>query len=326
MKILFMGTPDFAAVSLRALLESTASLVAVVTQPDKKKGRGQTLLPSPVKEVALAADIPVCQPVRLRDEGVAETLASFGADLFVVAAYGQILPEEILHLPPLGCINLHASLLPKYRGAAPIQRSILDGESETGVTIQKMVRKLDAGDILFQEKIPIAETDTGDSLQAKLADLAADMLVRALPLIERGEVCSLPQNEDEATYAAMLDKAMGKIDWSESAEHIDRMVRGLTSWPGAYTYCREKMLKIWACAPVTGSMDDNDAMGAVTSDTAVSGQIVSIGKNDFLVQTGAGLLRILSVQSEGKKRMSVHDFLLGFPLKAGEMLGTKSDG
>lgn len=306
MKILYMGTPDFAVGALQAILAAGHEVVCVVTQPDKAKGRSGQLQPPPVKECALAHGIPVLQPVKLRDGDCYDQLRSYGADLFVVAAFGQILPKEVLEMPRLGCINIHASLLPKYRGAAPIQWSILDGEEYTGVTIQQMNEGLDTGDILSVSKVRIEDEDTADSLFDKLCICGAALVVDTIPKLERGEITPIPQKEEESSYAAKLTKEYGRIDWSLSAKQLDLKVRGLNSWPSAYTFYKGKQLKIWKAKQASGASEH------------AAGTITALTKESFLVQTGDGALEVFEVQLEGKKRMSAGDFLRGMHLAVGE--------
>ena len=255
MRIVFMGTPDFAVGALRAIVEAGHQVVAVVTQPDKPKGRSKELQITPVKACALEYGIPVFQPVKIRLPEAVEQLRTYEADVFVVAAFGQILSEEILSMPRYGCINIHASLLPKYRGAGPIQWAVIDGEKETGITIMQMDKGIDTGDILLQKTVPIDAHETGESLFAKLEKTGAELIVEALPKIERGELKPVRQQEEKASYAKMLDKSMGEINWQESAQKLDCLIRGLISWPGAYTHYRGKTLKIWMEEPAAGWAD-----------------------------------------------------------------------
>lgn len=305
MKIVYMGTPDFAVAPLEAMLQAGYQVTAVVTQPDKQKGRGKEMAMSPVKECALKHGIPVFQPTKIKEKDNVEQLRTYEADIFVVAAFGQILSEEILNMPQYGCINIHASLLPAYRGAAPIQWSILNGEKETGVTIQQMAKGVDTGDILSRVIVPIAEKETGESLFDKLMLAGAELLVDTLPRIEQGTIVPEKQNEDLATYAGKLEKNMGEIDWSKSAVEIERWVRGLNSWPSAFTHYKGKTLKIWE-ADVLPNQEDV---------TGPQGSVVAVGKDFFDVVTGDGILRVKSVQLEGKKRMPVKDFLLGYEIQ-----------
>ncbi|SFB74562.1 methionyl-tRNA formyltransferase [Butyrivibrio sp. YAB3001] len=312
MKIVFMGTPDFARSALEKIIEAGHEVVLVVTQPDKPKGRSGQLQVSEVKECALLHNIPVFQPVRIKlPENVAE-LKKYDADIFVVAAFGQILSQEILDMPRFGCVNIHASLLPKYRGAAPIQQAIIDGLKETGVTIMQMAAGMDTGDILIQKTIPISDEETGGGLFDKLSVLGAELIVEALPKIERGELTPVPQDEAEATKCGKLSKDMGKIDFSKDAVTINNLVRGLNPWPSAYTYLNGKSFKIWKALVENAS----EGKGSETIGT-----VVEVGKEYISVQTGEGLLKITEVQLEGKKRMSVKDFLLGGKITVGTKLG-----
>lgn len=315
MKIVFMGTPDFAVGALQAIIEAGHQVAAVVTQPDKPKGRGKEMQMTPVKVCAVEHGIPVFQPVKIKAAESVEVLRGYGADIFVVAAFGQILSEEILNMPKYGCVNIHASLLPKYRGAAPIQRAIIDGERKTGVTIMQMDKGLDTGDMLFKTEVEIDEKETGDSLHDKLAEAGAKLIVDALPKIEAGEVTPMKQNDEESCYAKMLQKSMGRIDWQQSAVKLDCLIRGLISWPGAFTAYHGKNLKIWE----EEVADEKNACIQIVD--AAPGTVVGVEKNAIYVQTGEGVLKILAVQLEGKKRMAVRDFLLGYQMKTGEQLG-----
>lgn len=307
MDIVFMGTPDFARSALQAIVEAGHNVVAVVTQPDKEKGRGKSVAMSEVKEYALTKNIPVLQPIRLRNEEAIEELKAYPAQVCVVAAFGQILPKQVLEMYPLGCVNIHASLLPAYRGAAPIQWAILDGLKQTGVTIMQMDVGLDTGDILMQSVIDIEDSDTGESLFDKLAILGGKAIVEALPLLAEGKLTRTPQDDSKSNYAKMLDKSMGKMDFGDSAEILERKIRGLNSWPSAYTYLGGKQLKIWKAQ--IAQMNGN------------SGEIVAVDKGSFTVACGDKALKILEVQLEGKKRMEVGAFLLGYKLQVGDKLG-----
>ncbi len=309
MKIVFMGTPEFAVEPLRALWEAGHEICAVVTQPDKPKGRGKTLQVTPVKAFALEKGIQVFQPVRIkRPESVAE-LASIPADVYVVAAFGQILSQEILDLPKYGCVNIHASLLPKYRGAAPIQWAILNGEDKTGVTIMQMDAGVDTGDMLFRKEVKIEETDTAATLEDKLARAGAELIVPALEAIERKEAVPEHQKEEDSCYAPMIDKGMGKVDFGRPAGQIARQVRGLNPWPSAYTSYKGKTLKIWEafCTPEAAE--------------GLPGSVKRVEKDAFYLNTAEGVLKVTRVQLEGKKQMQVKDFLLGCRIEKGEMLG-----
>ena len=310
MKILFMGTPDFAAGILRAIIQkSDHEVVAVVTQPDRPKGRSGRMVASPVKEYALEKGIQVLQPEKIKVPDEVQKLRGIDADIYVVAAFGQILSPEILTIPKYGCINVHASLLPKYRGAAPIQWAIADGEEQTGVTIQQMNEGVDTGDIIETAGVDIADDETGESLFDKLMEAGAQLTVDTLRLIEKHEARHVPQDESKATYARMIKKDMGLIDFSVSAQRAERLVRAFTPWPGVYTYLDGKMLKIKNC-----SVCKDDVTG-------VAGTVVSVSADDLVIAFSEGALSVTGVQLEGKKQMSVHDFLLGNPIKPGTKLG-----
>lgn len=302
MKIIYMGTPDFAVGPLRALTAAGHRITGVVTQPDQPKGRGKAMRMPPVKEAALAYGIPVYQPVSVKDPAFVEMLRGLEADVIVVAAFGQLLPPEVLHMPRYGCLNIHASLLPRYRGAAPIQWAVLDGVETTGVTIMQMDEGLDTGDILLVKEVAVSPQETGGSLFEKMSGAGAGLIVEALKKLEAGGLKAVPQT-GESSYAAMLTKAIGNIDWSRSAPEIERMIRGLNPWPGAYTHLDGKLVKLWAAVP------EPDA-----EEKKVPGQICRVTRRDFSVQTGGGLLRITSLQPEGKKRMEADAFLRGYPL------------
>jgi len=308
MKIVFMGTPDFAVGALQAIIDAGHEVVAVVTQPDKPKGRGKEMQITPVKECALKHNIPVLTPVKIKEAEAIEELKKYPADIFVVAAFGQILSKEILEMPPLGCVNIHASLLPKYRGAAPIQWAILDGEEETGVTIMQMNEGLDTGDMLIQEKVSITKTETGESLFDKLAECGAKLIVKALPLIEEKKLTPVKQNDAESSYAKILKKGIGKIDFHDSAVVLERKVRGLNSWPSAFTYFNGKTLKVWESFVEAENAEEKDLK---------PGTVARVTKDAFYVKTGKELLKITQVQLEGKKRMDTAAFLLGYPMEKG---------
>ncbi len=310
MKVLFMGTPDFAAVTLNKLINSKHELIGVVTQPDKLKGRAQELSISPVKELALKNDIPVYQPNKAKEPEFLETVRTLAPEVIVVAAFGQILPKVLLDIPPYGCINVHGSLLPKYRGAAPIQYSIIDGESETGITIMHMDVGIDTGDMILQAKLPIAENETGGSLFDKMAQLGADLLIEALEQLEAGTAARTVQDNDKATYVKVLSKEMGRVDFNQPAIKLERLIRGLNPWPSAYTTLSGKTLKLWQ-ASVEPCIDH----------TAKPGQIIELRKEAFVVATGDGALVIKELQLEGKKRMTTDLFLRGYPLTLGTILG-----
>lgn len=310
MKIIFMGTPDFAAGALRALIGAGYEIAAVVTQPDKAKGRSKEPMPSPVKVCALEHHIPVLQPKRIKAPEAVEELRTYQADVYIVAAYGQILSQEILDIPKYGCLNIHASLLPKYRGAAPIQHVIIDGEERTGITIMQMDAGIDTGDMLYKKELIVAAEDTYETLHDKLMELGGKAVTEALALLEQGKLTPERQDDIQSCYAPLIEKSMGEIDFSRTAAEIDRLIRGMTPWPSAYTVCRGRQLKIWKAVP-----DKKDVAGHVP------GEILSVEKDSVTVATGKGVLRLLELQAEGKKRMTAHDFLLGVKLQPGEILG-----
>ena len=308
MRIVFMGTPDFAVPTLEALIGAGHELAAVVTQPDKPKGRGKAVLMTPVKEKALECGIPVYQPKRVREPEFLDVLRNLNPDVIVVVAFGQILPREILTLPPFGCVNVHASLLPKYRGAAPIQWAVIDGETVSGVTTMQMNEGLDTGDILEQEEISLDPEETGGSLFEKLASLGGKMILSTLKGLEDGSIIPRAQGEMTTPYAKMLTKAMGEIDWSMDAASIERLVRGLNPWPSAYTYVDGKTLKIWKARVEAGEAGNEPGQVRVTKDR-------------LLVETGNGVLSILELQLEGKKRLEAAAFLRGFSIETGRKFG-----
>lgn len=300
-----MGTPDFSVGTLEALIEAGHEVVLAVTQPDKPKGRGKEVQFSPVKETALAHGIPVFQPRRVRDPECVEELGKYRADVMVVIAFGQILPKEILEMTPYGCINVHASLLPKYRGAAPIQWAVIDGEPVSGVTTMQMDEGLDTGDMLLKTEVALDEKETGGSLHDKLASAGAKLCVRTLKELEAGRLVPEKQGESPTAYARMLDKKLGAIDWTRSACSIERLVRGLNHWPSAYTDWNGKTMKIW----------EADVTEAESGQTP--GTVVAVQKNSFSVQTGKGQLVVKALQIPGKKRMDTGAFLRGYTLEEG---------
>lgn len=312
MRVLFMGTPDFAVDTLLALVHSEHEVIGVVTQPDKPKGRSGKIQFSPVKEKALEYSIPVYQPERVRDGAFLEQMRCLCPDVIVVVAFGQILSKEILEMPEYGCLNVHASLLPKLRGAAPIQWSVILGDEESGVTIQQMDEGIDTGDILLVEKCRLEEKETGGSLFDKLAKFGGRMILRVLKEAEEGTLHPVKQNESEHTYAKMLSKETGRIDFSKPAAEIERLIRGLNPWPSAYCFLGDKMLKIWE-ADVGNTAAEGDF-------DLENGTVVAVSKSEFAVKTGEGFLKILSVQLEGKKRMDTAAFLRGYPLEQGMVL------
>lgn len=311
MKIIYMGTPDFAVAPLEAILKAGHEVTAVVTQPDRQKGRGREVQYSPVKECALSYGIPVLQPLKIKEKDAVEELRKYPADIFVVAAFGQLLSEEILNMPRLGCINIHASLLPAYRGAAPIQWCVINGEEKTGVTIMQMAKGMDTGDILLQKEVVLDEKETGGSLFDRLMETGAELIVEVLPKIEAGELTPVVQKEELATYAGKITKDMGNIDFAKSAVTIERLIRGLNPWPSAFTHYKGKILKIWEADVVSE---------CANAENPVPGTVIAMDKESFTLATGEGALRIRSLQPEGKKRMSCAEFMRGYEIKVGEAL------
>lgn len=319
MKIVFMGTPDFAVPSLEALLNAGHQVAGVVTQPDRPKGRGQKLAPPPVKVAALEAGLDVFQPEKIKTPEFLALLKTIAPELIVVAAFGQLLPEEILNLPQYGCVNVHASLLPKYRGAAPIHWAVINGEPETGVTIMQMERGLDTGDMINSTAIPIMSDDTTGAVHDKLALLGAQLLVRTVSDISSGTAERTPQNHQLSTYAQLLNKETEKIDWSKSSMDIYNLIRGLNPWPGAFTLIGDKVLKVWGSKACTidwipGPIPEL----TVYPPGQILGHIPDVG---FAVATGNGCLALTEVQLQGSRRMSALDFIRGHQLTKGTVLG-----
>jgi len=315
LRLVFMGTPELARTCLATLLQASEfQVVAVVTQPDRPKGRDLKLQPSPVKELATSRGIPVLQPERARDEGFLKQLAEFQPDLIAVAAFGQILPKTILDLPQYGCLNVHTSLLPKYRGAAPIQWAILNDESETGVTIMKMDIGMDTGDILTQQSTAIDAADNAQILYDRLAEMGAELLVRTIPNFVAGTIAPRPQPADGVSLAPKIKKQDGQINWAQSARTIWNRIRGLVPWPGAFTTMpaqpQPQLLKVWQAQVVERSVE-----------TSPTGTILEADKNGILVGCLPGSLRLLTVQREGGKRLSAAEFLAGHGLRPGQRLG-----
>lgn len=311
MKAIFMGTPEFSVPALQKLIDMGVQVEGVITQPDRAKGRGKQMQFSPVKELAVRYGLPVYQPQRLRkDEVLIQKMREIAPDVIVVVAFGQILPQEVLDIPRLGCVNVHASLLPKYRGAAPIQHVILDGGKKTGVTTMLMDAGLDTGDMLLKAEIPIGPKETADSLHDKLAALGGELLEKTLIGLEKGEI--IPQKQDDSltgAYASMISKEDGQIDFTQPAAAIERRVRAMTSWPGAYTWLGEKMLKIWECE-VCADTKSGASCGEVTES-----------RGNLVVKTGEDSLLITSLQLPGKRRMSTQEFLRGRAVPEGTLLG-----
>jgi methionyl-tRNA formyltransferase len=310
-KIIFMGTPDFAVPVFYALINAGHDVCAIVTQPDRPKGRGHNMAFSPVKEAALKEGVPVLQPGRLRgNKEFREVLRGYGADVFVVAAYGMLLSPKILEMPPLGCINVHASLLPKYRGASPIHHALLNGDDKTGVTIMYMARGLDTGDMILQRELPIGADERFPSLHDRMAALGGECIVEALTQISAGTAERIPQDDAASSYSPMINKQDGHIDWNLPGQRIINMTRALDPWPGPYTVLNGQPLKIWRCEPTDGSYDEKTAAGTVISvDTA----------RGFTVRTGDGALTVTEVQGVGGKRMAARDYIRGHKINVGEV-------
>lgn len=303
-----MGTPDFAVPSLKKLVEKGYDVKLVITQPDKPAGRGKKLTPPPVKVAAKELGIPVYQPERVKDnEELRGKLLSINPDLIVVAAYGKILPEWLLNIPKYGTINVHASLLPRYRGASPIQWALLNGEEETGVTIMKVIPELDAGDIISQRRVKIEREDNAKTLHDKLAEVGAELLVETIPLYVSGKLKPVPQNEEEATYCPQIKKEMGEIDWTRSSREIFNQIRAFTPWPSAYTTFRGKRVKILKAEPVEGS--------------GKPGEVIEAGR-ELIVATGKGALRVERLRPEGRKEISGEEFVRGYRVKPGDLFGS----
>lgn len=313
MRIIFMGTPDFASTILEKLIEENHHIVSVVTQPDRQSGRGKSLSFSHVKEVGLKHNIPIYQPNRLRDEESIEFIREINPDVIIVAAFGQILPKEILEIPPYGCINVHASLLPKYRGSAPIQYAIINGEEETGITIMQMDEGIDTGDMIRQDKILIDPKEIGGSLFNKLSILGGESLIKALDDIKEGRAKITPQDHSKGTYVKMLNKKMGDIDFTKPAIEIERLIRGLNPWPSAYTRLGGRFLKIWSSEVEEFPLD-------IKEKGYRPGTVIGTNENMIKVVTSDELLVITELQIEGKKRMGVVEFLRGNPIEEGTIL------
>ena len=325
MRIVFMGTPDFSVPALKALVEAGHQVIAVVTQPDKPKGRGKEVQMTPVKIQAMEYGIPVYQPAKVREASFVEVLKGLEADVYVVIAFGQILPKAVLELPTYGCINIHASLLPKYRGAAPIQWCVIDGERETGITTMMMDVGLDTGDMLEKAVIPIEEKETGGSLHDKLSMAGGDLILSTLKKLEEGTLVRTPQTDEGTCYAKMLTKSLGDIDWNQDAVSIERLIRGLNPWPSAYTMWNGKTIKIWAADVIAGreAAEFLSESGVPAETGTAPGTVVCSDKRGLVVCTGGGLLSIRELQMEGKKRMDTPAFLRGYPIPAGDVFVKK---
>ncbi len=304
---MFMGTPEFAAIALRELCEKGYNVAGVVSQPDKKKGRGMILEPTDVKKVALEYNLPVFQPERIKEGELMPFLDEIAPDIIIVVAYGKILPEYVLNYPKFGCVNAHASILPEYRGAAPIQRVILDGKKETGVSAMYMEKGLDTGNVIMVEKIAIEDNDTAETLHDKLAGVGSRVLINTIERFEQGDFSSVKQDDEKATYAPMLTKGEGEIDWSKTSNEVYNLIRGMDSWPMAYTYCKGKRFVPYECERVDGK--------------GGCGEFIDVAKDAFSVAGSEGAIIIGSVKFDGKKKMSVKDYLVGNSIEKGTVLG-----
>lgn len=305
MRVIFMGTPDFAVGTLEAIINAGHEVVLVVSQPDKAVGRSKALKYTPVKACAIEHNIPVYQPEKVRSPECIAYLKEYGPDIIIVEAFGQIIPKAILDMPPCGCINVHASLLPKYRGAAPIQWAVINGDKVTGVTTMRMDEGLDTGDMIMKEEVVLAADETGGSLFERLSATGAKLCVKTMEAILNGTAVYTPQDSSKATHTAKIHKELGCIDWTKPAENIECLIRGLDPWPSAYTRIDDKTLKIWKAEIVSGEKE------------AAPGCIVKINKDSIWVQTGDGILSLLEVQLAGKKRMAAESFLNGYTVEEG---------
>ena len=308
MRVVFMGTPDFAVATLQAIVENGHEVVGVYTQPDKPKGRGKELTMTPVKAKALELGVPIFQPVKVKDSESISELRAIAPDVMVVVAFGQLLSKEILDMPKYGCVNVHASLLPAYRGAAPIENVIIDGCKKTGVTTMMMDVGLDTGDMIEQVEVLINDNETSESLHNKLSHVGANLLVKTLQDIEAGTMTRTKQDDEKSNYVGMLHKSLGLIDFNKNAVVIERLIRGLNPWPSAYTHMDGKTLKIWSANVVLDEFNGDN------------GSVVMVTKSSFIVKCGEAALEITEVQMEGKKRMNVEAFLRGYKVQIGTQL------
>ena len=309
MRVIFMGTPSLAVPILRAVHESNHEVIGVVTQPDRPRGRGRKVGISPVKELAMGFRLPIMQPETTKDEVFIAQVKRMSPDLIVVVAYGRMLTRDLLDIPPLGCINVHPSLLPKYRGAAPIQWAIVNGEERTGITIIKMDEGMDTGDILLAQEVEIGDNDTAQSLHDTLAQVGANLIIKAMDQLNSGTLRPIPQDHREATYAPLLKKEDGLIDWSRDALDIFNRIRGFNPWPGAFTYLKGLRLKVFSGKIIAGEVRER------------AGKVVQCGPEGVKVTTGKDYLLIKEVQLEGRKRMSIHEFLIGNEIPPGTEMG-----
>lgn len=313
MRIVFMGTPEFAVPSLEILVKNNMDVVMVVTQPDKPKGRGYKVSYTPVKECAVKYNIPVMQPEKVGSREAVEQLKALKPDLFVTCAFGQLLTTDVLQIPRLGTVNVHGSLLPKYRGAAPIQWAVINGEKKTGVTTMLTVLKLDAGDILLSREIEIDDEMTAGQLHDKMSVIGAELLMDTIKGLEKGSITPVPQNDSEATYAPRITRETGKINWENTAESIHNLVRGTNPWPGAYSYLNGERMRIWK----TKVYSESEKTGKEP------GTIIGINKDSFMIQTGKGIVSVSEVQCDSGKRMTVEQYLCGHKINLGDRFETE---
>ncbi len=316
LKIIFMGTTDFGGPVLEKLADSRENKIVVVTQPDRPQGRGRKILPTPIKKIALNNGLEVFQPENINDEESIKRMKEFNPDIILVVAYGQILSSYILSIPKIGCINIHGSLLPEYRGAAPINRAIINGEKETGITFMFMNEKVDAGEIIFQEKINILPDETCGELYYRLSDLSADTLPKLLEKIKSGKIERIPQDSKLATFARKMRKEDGEIDWSDKGEKVYNLIRGTIPYPGAFTYYKGRKLKI------TRARFLDDYQGEADTGSPKPGRVVKTEKDGILIYTGdKGIIKILKMIPAGSKELTVNQFINGYKIKAGDVLG-----
>ena len=319
MRVVFMGTPAFAVPSLQALVRANYEVVGVVTQPDRPRGRGQVVVPCPVKELAIAKELPVRQPTKMKSHEFLKQLSDWKPDVIAVTAFGRILPKAILDLPPLGCVNVHGSLLPEYRGAAPVQWALIRGASETGITTMLMDEGMDTGAVLLQQRVSIEPEETALELGNRLAKVGGALLVETLKRLAERSIVPHAQDHTRATLAPLLKKEDGVINWTQSATEIANRIRGLSPWPGSYTFHHEHRLIIWK-----GRVDTQGGQGR--NDGQQPGTILAVGSKSFWVETGAGRLEVLEVQPANKQRMSVEQFLQGHSVQVNERLGPRHEG
>lgn len=316
LKIIFMGTADFGGSVLEKLADSKENKIAVITQPDRPQGRGRKILPTPIKKIALDKGLEVFQPENINDEESIKRIKEFNPDIILVVAYGQILSSHILNIPKIGCINIHGSLLPKYRGAAPINRAIINGEKETGITFMFMKEKVDAGEIIFQEKIDILPDETCGELYCRLSDLSAKSLPKLLEKIKSGKIERISQDNKMVTFARKMNKEDGKIEWSDRGEKVYNLIRGTIPHPGAFTYYNDRKLKI------TRARFLDDYQGETDAISPKPGRVVKTEKDAILISTGdKGIIKILKLIPAGSKELTAEQFVNGYKIKAGDVLG-----